>query len=101
MTIFIGLFILLLLVGAKWSLQQNCEYLARECTNTVKGFFLLLVFVRHFLQYDLSFSTGFVDRWGITVNNLSGQLIVTMFLFYSGYGVIPEKRHGLYQYISS
>ena len=63
----------------------------RDLTNAVRGFFIGWVFLRH--------CQGYVDAGGYvysgigdwiikTVNGLSRELIVVMFLFYSGYGVL-------------
>ena len=57
----------------------NRRYIDKETTSTINGLFIWLVFLSHFTQY-LPSSAG-----NIVGDNL-GQLVVVMFLFYSGYG---------------
>lgn len=57
----------------------NEYYIGKEMTSTINGLFIWLVFLSHFTQY-LPSSAG-----NIVGDNL-GQLVVVMFLFYSGYG---------------
>lgn len=77
----------------------HADYMAKDRTDAVKGFFILLVFLPHTLKYiskcgyqfdaigDSAFYSFFM---GIT------QLPVVMFLFYSGYGVCESfKRKGV------
>lgn len=56
----------------------NRRYIDKETTLTINGLFIWLVFLSHFTQY-LPSSAG-----NIVGDNL-GQLVVVMFLFYSGY----------------
>lgn len=64
------------------------DYLGREQTNTIKGIFILLVFFSHFMGYVR-------QAGGHAINMPLGQMIVTCFLFYSGYGVMEAiKRQG-------
>lgn len=70
----------------------NNHYLSKECCNFIKGIFILWVFVRHALPY-----TGrslFVDKW-------MAQLIVAMFLFYSGFGVVESIKNKGVSYLDS
>ena len=59
----------------KW----NDAYIDKSSTSTVNGLFIWLVFISHFTQYLPAGTENIVGR------NF-GQLIVVMFLFYSGYG---------------
>lgn len=63
-------------------MELRADYISKENCNIIKGVFILLVFFRHFLGY-------FSERNGLifAFDAHLGQLIVTMFLFYSGYGV--------------
>ena len=87
----------LLLIGTRIDLSAfNERYLSRDTTLAIKGFFVILVFCRHFKQY-VTLSDNIIDRMFLYVDRVLGQLIVVMFLFYSGYGIIvqtmkkPEK----------
>ena len=64
-------------------------FLKREQATMVNGVFVMLVFLRHFKEY---ITCGFYDRifWG--VDGLLEQLIVTTFLFYSGYGIMVSLK---------
>lgn len=77
----IGFIVLLFLVlfaksrPARW----NDRYIDKQTTSTINGLFIWLVFMSHFTQYLLLNSANLVG-------NTFGQLVVVMFLFYSGYG---------------
>ena len=59
--------------------------LSRDVTDSIKGFFIWLVFLSHFSGYVATDS--YIDTLGFTISGLFGQLIVACFFFYSGYGV--------------
>ena len=70
------------------------QYLSRDATLPIKGMFVVLVFFRHFHQY-ITLSNSLFDRMFEFVDNYSGQLIVTVFFFYSGFGIYESiKRKG-------
>lgn len=71
----------------------NVNYLSRETTTAIKGIFVFFVFLSHFSQYFPYGSEP--DHWFYFVKHNSGQLVVTMFLFYSGYGIFESiKKKG-------
>lgn len=70
----------------------NNKYLSRETTTAIKGIFVFLVFLSHFSQYYPFAEQNNVYSF---IQQNTGQLIVTMFLFYSGYGIFESvKRKG-------
>lgn len=71
----------------------NNDYLSRDTTTAIKGIFVFLVFVCHFSQYyTFAAEPGQQFYW---FRHNSGQLVVTMFLFYSGYGIFESiKKKG-------
>ncbi len=91
----------------------NHEFLNRDMTNCINGIFILLVFMSNFNPYVRY--TVPSDLWYAKLVSRVGQLMVTTFLFYSGYGImesiklkgdgyinnIPKKRilGTLYKYI--
>lgn len=79
------------------------NFLEREQTNSIKGIFILLVFFRHALQYIAKNGYNF-NQWGDSVathtNTALGQLIVVLFLFYSGYGVMEAIKNKGNTYIA-
>ncbi len=77
----------------------NKDYLSRENTTAIKGIFVFLVFMSHFAQYfPLGATPG--DPYYFIRRN-SGQLVVTMFLFYSGYGIMESVKRKGPDYIKS
>lgn len=90
-------FIILLisLIGIKVNLAGfNDEYASKNSTLCVKGLFVLFVFCRHFKQYAI-FDDSLLDQLFIKADYLLWQLIVVMFLFYSGYGIITQIKESL------
>ena len=61
------------------------DYLGRSQCETIKGFFILMVFVSHFMQYV-------EQAGGHAINLFIGQMMVAPFLFYSGYGVMESIK---------
>ena len=61
------------------------DYISVPVTTAVKGFFVVLVFLRHYKTYVTL--SGPLDEAFLEFDNGMGQLIVTLFLFYSGYGI--------------
>lgn len=71
----------------------NDGYLSVENTQAVKGIFIIIVFMSHIRSYG-DYSTEY-DALIIKGINYLGQLMVAMFLFYSGYGINESiKRKG-------
>lgn len=65
-------------------LRKSSNHLSPEQTGAINGFFVLLVFLRHTVDYvDLGAGDGFFRMF----NQHLEQLLVAPFLFYSGYGV--------------
>jgi hypothetical protein len=82
----------------------NVDYLSISQCNVVKGFFILLVFISHINQYILK--TGYVassigDVLYFKIPGYIGQLMVVMFLFFSGYGVMESYKKKGRDYVSS
>lgn len=67
------------------------SYLDRTQTKAVQGVFVIVVLFSHFSSY-VSLESR-LDEWFVFVNNRIGQLMVTMFLFYSGYGIMQSIKH--------
>lgn len=90
----------LTLIGIKiYPVKFNKQYLSKENTACIKGIFILIVFISHantYINYDLKFST-------ITQTFLYhlSQLMVTMFLFYSGYGVLESIKKKKQNYVDN
>lgn len=69
------------------------NYLGKEQCNAIKGLFILLVFIGHAL-IDIKHCGFLFDRkmdlYAWAIHREMGQLVVAMFLFYSGYGVMKS-----------
>lgn len=101
MSLLIFYFVLALLVvlSVKYNKSGFVDnYLSIDTTNTIKGIFILLVFIKHATPYVINAGWAPGGFWGelfYFVDNNVGQWIVAMFLFYSGYGVMESiKRKG-------
>lgn len=77
---------------AKFCLKKGelSDYLSLEYSQAVKGFFILLVFFNHFNSY-VTYTSGLDLAYRRIVGSF-GQSMVTMFLFYSGFGVMESIR---------
>lgn len=95
MIFYIGILALACVYGMKiFGFREfNKDYLSRDNTTAVKGIFVVLVFMSHFLQYYKM--SGPFDVLYKEIRLFLGQLVVVMFLFYSGYGIYESiKRKG-------
>lgn len=74
-------------------------YLAPDRTTSIKGIFILLVFLSHANNYLLDFpayAENVLNGPYIDLQAHLGQGVVVMFLFYSGYGVMESvQKKGL------
>ena len=94
MAVFYLLAFVILLFGVRVPRQGFFpDNLAIDQTNAIKGFFILLVFISHCMLdirkagYEF---VGWLDAVGMQIRSEFGQLVVVMFLFYSGYGVMES-----------
>lgn len=76
------------------------DYLSFDTTNAIKGIFIVFVFIRHVTPYILNsgytFDDSILSQFFLHIDASVGQLIVAMFLFYSGYGVMESiKKKGI------
>ncbi len=101
MIIFLAVYALACVFKAKIFFKENeiADYTSRNSTNSIKGIFILLVFFSHFNSYvTLSGSLNYVYSY---IVSFFGQTMVTMFLFYSGYGVMESIKNKGAGYINS
>ncbi len=97
MTVILLVFFALCLLQARTADRGTLytDYLSKENTTPIAGIFVFLVFFRHF--YDYVAPNGAYDGFADRFNGAMGQFLVTMFLFYSGFGVmhaISAKGNG-------
>lgn len=94
MTIILGILFISIIATSRLT-KNNQDYLDKKTTNTIKGIFLCFVFISHFISYKVQLQENWIDSYGVTFIKYVGQLMVTLFLFYSGYGVMESiKRKG-------
>lgn len=82
-------FLLVLLIAlCFWqsSYGYHSGFLSAENTLPIKGIFTILVLFSHLRGY-LTLSDSWINIFYFAVQDRLGQLIVTMFFFYSGFGI--------------
>ena len=93
MDILILALVILLFFGARFIKDGYCtEPFAIAQTASINGFFVTMVFIRHFFQYV---EVGEYDHLLAIIDGRLGQLIVVTFMLFSGYAVmykIDEDR---------
>lgn len=86
MVILFILLAILTLCGVRYS-KFHEDYLSLSATNAVKGVFAVIILYRHMPEY-MHFSDSWLDQSFVAIDSYLAQLIVAMFLFYSGYGIM-------------
>lgn len=72
----------------------HSDYISIPATNSIKGIFAIIILLSHLRSYIvIPESTG--NRLFVTFLNILGQLMVTMFFFYSGFGIMESYRKKL------
>lgn len=79
--------------------EFNKEYLSIENTKAVKGIFTLLIILSHSTQYISA--TGEYDKPYVAFGGFLGQMIVAMFMFYSGYGIVEAIAKKGFSYVKT
>lgn len=87
----IYLLLICILALYKIKFKKNTEYLTINRTACINGIFILLVFFRHIKQYVTY--EGKFDTVMMYLDSHLSQLIVVMFLFYSGYGISESIKN--------
>lgn len=88
-----GILIAILAVVCLWGIKFSDfheDYMSLRSANAIKGVFAVLILYKHMGGY-LKLS-GMADRPFIMVTWTLGQLVVTMYLFYSGFGIAESAR---------
>lgn len=78
------------------------DYISRSQTDSVKGIFILMVFISHTNQTLLNSGytpSSVFDKVYLGIADTFGQLMVVMFLFYSGFGCIESIKNGKMKYM--
>lgn len=105
MAFFYLLVFIILFFGARYQrLGFYSDNLGMEQANAIKGFFILMVLIGHCVQALGIAGFPFLslpDSLGKRIWSEFGQLIVVMFLFYSGFGVMESYQKKGQEYIRS
>ena len=104
MIIFVAIFAIILLAGIRLTpiKEFNNDYMSKDNTNTIKGIFVILVFFSHSSQYiGVNNLTGTFDAPYVTMQNFLGQMIVSAFLFYSGFGIMESITKKGFDYVKT
>lgn len=101
MTIILIISLIIFLYKAKFIRKGiNEDYISIENTKKINGFFVLIVFLSHTIQY-INYSDLWIDKYGLFIITNIGQLMVTTFLFFSGYGIYESIKKKKENYIDS
>lgn len=85
--------VLLCLWGIKYTSQDtNREYILVAQTKSIQGIFTVLVLLSHASTYMSFENANILDKLFLSVNSKIGQLMVCMFFFYSGYGIMFKSK---------
>jgi hypothetical protein len=95
--------VLLLIIFSSAKAQKagafNADYISRDKTNNIKGIFVILILLSHAKSYlELG---GAYDEPYIAMQNHLNQMVVAMFLFYSGFGIMEQIKKREFTYIKS
>lgn len=88
--------------GMRFSVLDGYDPLDRRTTTSIKGIFISMVFITHMCGYIPIESPAYAGLGGYlfwTIRRIFGQLIVVMFLFYSGYGVMASIQSNGQEYV--
>lgn len=99
MTVILLILSLFVIMTSRYT-KTNMEYMSKDHTNIIKGIFLCFVFMSHFKSY-VTMETPYIDTLGVSFIQKMGQLMVTMFLFYSGYGIMESVKNKKDAYINA
>jgi len=84
-------------IKIKGSNSYYKDYMALENTSPIKGIFVWLIIMSHYKNYYKSKSLYICNQ----IISCLGQKMVSLFLFYSGYGIFESiKRKGI-NYVNS
>lgn len=88
----IFIFLSFINIDIKGSNQYYPDYMNLKYTNSIKGIFVWIIILQHYRSYYFINKKYIYQR---ILNNL-GQKMVSLFLFYSGYGIYESvKKKGL------
>lgn len=100
---YLAIFILIVLGLISGICCSRHSYLSKDTCNSVKGVFILIIFMCHIAPYIIRSGYIIQDKGDFLfisgVVGYLGQLVVVMFLFYSGYGVRESIKNKGIEYV--
>ncbi len=100
--IFFILILLIVIIGSSEFCKKNefnRDYISKDGTAPIKGIFVFLILMSHSKGYmQLS---GTYDELYLAVQNHLNQMVVAMFFFYSGYGIMEQIKKRGFDYVKS
>lgn len=81
--------------------EFNNDYISRDGTAPIKGIFVFLILLSHASNYFRQQMSGVFDDAYFAVRVHMVQMIVVMFLFYSGYGIMEQIKKRKFTYVKS
>lgn len=87
MTVYLILLAVISLIGIRLNTSGDNRYLDKEHSTSLKGIFVAIILLSHFNQYITIEQSLFNYPYLLFFERI-GQLMVTPFLFFSGYGVM-------------
>lgn len=98
MIFFVLILAMILIAKAKVANEnQYMDYMSRDTTNTIKGVFTVLILLSHAAPYIAM--TGAYDEPYMELREYLHQMVVVMFFFYSGYGMMKAILSKKFDYI--
>ena len=100
--IFFVLILLLIVVSSATAAKPNTfhrDYISRDNSNVIKGVFVILILLSHAKGYITL--GGMYDDPYLSMQKHLNQMVVAMFLFYSGYGMMEQIKKRDFEYIKS
>lgn len=101
MIFFVLILLLLIFNGAEFAPPNEFarDYISKDKTSAIKGIFVVLILFSHGKQYMAL--GGVYDDPYLALQGHLGQMVVAMFLFYSGYGLMESIKRKGYDYVRS
>lgn len=90
MAILFPILFIIVLFGLKCS-NFHEDYISLKSTNAIKGIFAVIILYSHMSGY-ITLSDASIDTTYELILRHIGQLMVAMYLFYSGYGIMESVK---------
>ncbi len=87
MTVYLILLAVISLIGIRLNDTGDDRYLDKDHSTSLKGIFVAIILLSHFNQY-ITIEQNLFNYPYLLFFERIGQLMVTPFLFFSGYGVM-------------